>query len=245
MSNSEIAIIINTCQKFYKNTLPIIIDSAKKLQIPANNIYVVVGEADEETDIIKTHDFNIIFCKYINIDYNGIIYFTQTERGLNELLKYTHFFYTHDTSCFIENFWEKIKNYSQKCDSYIKLQYSTAKNIGLINVHWFIKHKKELFSYYINYDKSLKMDYKSANFPNKDLIYSKFKNLPRWLNEDAMFLFDDNFEPNGDFFKNDHLYQFIKPIYNNSDRLGTVYNEPGIIKFQANWGQSDTWNLEL
>ena len=154
-------------------------------------------------------------------------------------------FYTHDTSIFIENFWEKIKNYSQKCDSYIKLQYSTAKNIGLINVHWFIKHKKELFSYYINYDKSLKMDYKSANFPNKDLIYSKFKNLPRWLNEDAMFLFNDNFEPTGDFFKNDHLHQFIKPIYNNSHRLGTVYNEPGIIKFQANWGQSDTWNLEL
>jgi hypothetical protein len=224
----------------YKNC-----SSAKKLQIPANNIYVVVGESDDETDIIKTYDFNIIFCKYINIDYNGIIYFTQTECGLNELLKYTHFFYTHDTTCFIENFWEKIKNYSQKCESYIKLQDGATKNIGLINVDWFIKHKKELFSYYINYDKSLKIDYKSANFPNKDFIYSKFKNLPRWLNEDSVFLFDDNFEPMGDFFKNDHLHQFIKPIYNNSHRLGTVYNEPGIIKFQANWGQSDTWNLEL
>lgn len=245
MNKPEIAIIINSCQEFYKTTVPFIIDSAKKSHIPANNIYIVVGESDDESDIIKMDDYNIVFCKYINIDYNGVIYFTQTERGLNELQKYTHFFHTHDTSCFIENFWEKIITYSQKCESYIKLQYSCTKNIGLFNVDWFIKHKKELLSYYINYDKSLKMDYKSANFPNKNFIYSKFTNLPRWLNEDALFLFTENFEPIGDVFKNDILHQFKKQIYGNSQRLGTIYNEPGIIKFQANWGQSDTWNLEL
>jgi len=60
------------------------------------------------------------------------------------------------------------------------------------------------------------MDNKSANFPNKDLIYTKFKNLPRWLNEHSVFLFNDNFDPMCDFFKNDLLYQFKKPIYNNS-----------------------------
>ena len=245
MNNPEIAIIINSCQKFHRTTLPFIIDSAKKSHIPANNIYVVVGESDDETDIIKTDHYNIVFCKYVNEAYNGIIYFTQTERGLNELQKYTHFFYTHDTSCFIENFWKKINTYTQNCESYIKLQNLYTKNIGLINVDWFIKNKKELFSYYINYDKSLIMDYKSANFPNKDFIYSKFKNLPRWLNEDAMFLYTDDFEPMGDYFKNNNLETFKKQIYSNTERLGTIYNEPGVIKFQANWGQSDNWNLEL
>ena len=59
-----------------------------------------------------------------------------------------------------------------------------------------------------------------------------------------MFLFTENFDPLGDFFKND-LNTFKKNVYSNNERLGTIYNEPGIIKFQVNWGQSDTWNLEL
>lgn len=54
MNNPEIAIIINSCQKFHKTTLPFIIDSAKKSHIPANNIYVVVGESDDETERLGT-----------------------------------------------------------------------------------------------------------------------------------------------------------------------------------------------
>jgi len=244
MTTSSVAVIVNSCEKFYKTTLNLFIQSAIKANIPKHNIYFVVGECNEETDIIKEEYYNIIFCKYTNIDYNGIIYFTQTERGINELQKYTHFFYTHDTTFLMDHFWEKIINYSQNCDSYIKLQEISSKNIGLINVEWFIKNKKELFSYYINYNKSLLLEYKSANFPNKELIYSNFKNLPKWLNEDAIFSFTENFEPTGDFFKNNILL-FKQAVYNNTERLGTVYNEPGIIKFQANWGQCDDWNLQL
>lgn len=35
----SLAIIINSCLKYYKTTIPVIINSAKKAKIPGNNIY--------------------------------------------------------------------------------------------------------------------------------------------------------------------------------------------------------------
>ena len=244
MDICNVAIIVNSNYNFYETTIEPLIISSKKANIPSANIYVVVGECDHETDIIKKNDYNIIFCKYVNIDYNGIIYFTQTERGLTELNMYTHFFYIHDTACFLEHFWEKINTYSKICNSYIKLQQESSKNIGLINVNWFIENKKELFSYYINYDKNLVVKYKAGEFPNKDLIYSKFNNLPRWLNEDCLFIYTTNFGPTGNYFINNHKNTYKQKKYSDEERLATVYNEPGIIKFQKNWGQGG-WNLQL
>tara|TARA_B100000482_G_scaffold133659_1_gene97605 strand:+ start:4279 stop:4479 length:201 start_codon:yes stop_codon:yes gene_type:complete len=63
----SLAIIINSCLKYYETTIPVIINSAKKSKIPSNNIYIVVGECDEESKIIRNNDYNIIFCKYCNI----------------------------------------------------------------------------------------------------------------------------------------------------------------------------------
>ena len=104
----SVAIIINSCLKYYKTTIPVIINSAKKAKIPSNNIYIVVGECDEESKIIRNNDYNIIFCKYCNIDHNAILYFTQTQEGVNELKKYTHFFYMHDTSEFKNDFYDNM-----------------------------------------------------------------------------------------------------------------------------------------
>jgi hypothetical protein len=242
--DNSIAIIINSCYKFYKTTIIPIIESAKKAKIPSNNIYIVVGDCDEETDIISYDDYNIVFCKFVNIDYNGIIYFTQTERGLNELQKYSHFFYIHDTALFMDFFYQKINTYLNECKSYIKLCDFSTKNIGLFNVEWFISNKKNLFSYYINYDKSLVLQYKDGDLPNKNLIYNNFNNLGRWLNEDALFLFN-NYIPLGNSFKNSDIKSYMEKKYSDEYRLGSLYNEPGIIKYQKNYGQGGGWNLEL
>tara|TARA_Y100000816_G_scaffold222978_1_gene167930 strand:+ start:362 stop:1090 length:729 start_codon:yes stop_codon:yes gene_type:complete len=241
---NKVAIIINSCEKFYKKTIPRIIDSSKKAKIPSQNIYVVVGDSDKETNIVTENDYNIVFCKYVNIDYNGVIYFTQTSEGLNEIQKYTHFFYIHDTAEFMDHFWEKIINYSKSCEKYIKLEEVCSKNIGLINTTWFIENKKELFSYYINYDKSLLWDYKNGSFPNRALIYEKFNNLARELNEDNLFIFD-NTSPIGDVFENKEKSMGIQKTYDNLERQATEYPEPGIIKYQANYGQGGDWIIDL
>jgi hypothetical protein len=241
---NKIAILINSCYKYHNTTINQIIDSAKKAKIPSDNIYIVVGESDNETDIMKYNDYNIVFCKFVNIDYNAIIYFTQTKIGLNELSKYTHFFYIHDTALFLDCFWEKINKYSINCDTYIKLEEIGTKNIGLFNTQWFISNKSELFSYYINYDKSLQLKYKDGDFPNKDFIYSKFNNLANWLNEDCMFLFD-NGKPIGNVFINNDKHVYYTKKYSDQERRATVYNEPGVEKFQINYIGNGIWNLEL
>ena len=239
----SIAVIINSCAKFYQTTIPIIIESCKSANIPSNQIYVVVGECDYDSELHFTGDFHIVFCRYVNIDYNTAIYFTQTERGKAELQKYTHFFYTHDTTTFMNSFWKNISNFMY-CDSYIKLRYVQTQNIGFFNVSWFLENKTELFSYYTNYDKQLQMAYKAGDFPNKDLIYSKFSNLAQWLNEDCLFLFSENYEPLGYNFFNEEK-SFMTKIYSEEERKATVYENPGIIKYQKNWNPTKDWNINL
>jgi hypothetical protein len=117
--------------------------------------------------------------------------------------------------------------------------------MGLFNVEWFLANKCELFSYYINYDKNLRMLYKSADFPNRDEIYSKFNNLARWLNEDCMFIFTPDFTPIGDVFPNT-VREYMTCVYSNDPRLAMVYEMPGLIKYQRNfYGVPNGWKLNL
>jgi len=241
---SSIAIIINSCQKFYETTIDKIIDSAKKANIPSSHIYIIVGECEEDIEMTFTGNYNIVFCKYVNEAYNSAIYFTQTKKGREEIQKYSHFFYTQDTTMFLEHFWDRIQSYVEVCSSYIKLEELYSKNIGFFNVEWFLENKTELMSYYVNYDKSRIMDYKAGDFPNKDLIYNKFNHLARWLNEDCLYLFGPNHEPLGYSFTNPTKDIFMVKIYSEEERRATVYENPGIIKYQKNWGQGG-WNLNL
>jgi hypothetical protein len=230
-----------------KKTIEFIVKSAKNANIPSSNLYIVVGENATDTNIEKKNDYNIAFCRFVNIDYNGILYFTQTNNGLTELKKYTHFFYIHDTCVFLPCFWENMQKYALTCNQYIKIKPYTSKNIGLFNVSWFIENKKELLNYFINYEISLKLNYKAGLFTNTNEIYAKYNNLPKWLNEDALFLFTHNFTPLGDVFPNNVSITYFANIYSNQKRLATVYKEPGIIKYQKNWdlNEQTPWNLSL
>jgi len=140
--------------------------------------------------------------------------------------------------CFIEN----ISKYITNCATYVKLTEYSSKNMGLFNVEWFLSNKTDLFSYYINYDKSKKMNRKDGNFDNKDLIYSKFNNLPRWLNEDCMFLYTLEHISIGTVFNTDMLEEYKEHTYEGL-RLAVVYKNPGIIKYQKNF--QGFWDLTL
>ena len=233
-----IAVIVNSCLSYYKTTLPFVLKSATAAKIPLSSIYIVIGECDEER-IDSSNEYTLIFTRYVNVDYNGIVYFTQTSHGLDVLKQYTHFFYMHDTITFMDHFWDRIHTYAPRCSSYIKLSRTGSKSTGLFSVTWFIENKKELFSYFANTDKSLRWNYKtSENFPKEELIRSKFDSLYLWLNEDAVFNFS-NKHPIGPVFENNDPVDYSNrvKIYSDEERLVIPYKNPGIIKYQLNWDQ--------
>lgn len=241
----NIAVIINSCEKFYKTTIPSIIESVRRTNIPMKHVYVVVGECDTYSGIIREGDYNLIFCRYVNEAYNSAIFFSQTEDGIHEINKYTHFFYTQDTTEFLPHFWEKITQAARDCDTYIKIEHKYSKNIGFFNTKWFLDNKSDLMKHYVNYDRSLILQYKDGSFPNKDEIYAKFKGLAEFLNEDCMFMHTPSFDPLGRVFQNNSKPRFLVKKYSDEDRLATVYENPGIIKYQKNWGQGGGWKLTL
>ena len=228
------AVIVNSCMKYYKTTLPPLIESAKKAGIPLRNLYISVADADENS-IDQSNGYTLIFTRFV-MD-GTYSYFLQTSEGLAELTKYTHFFLTHDTSIFLEQFWKNIQEHSKKCSSYIKMEELTSKSIGFFNVDWILKNKKEVLSYFCNTDSSLLWNYKTGkNVPFEDKILSLPNIYFRHINEDQMFDYDGpNQKPLGDVFKNDIKRYIVHQYSSEIDRLANVYEDPGLIKFQANF----------
>lgn len=252
MTSPKVALIVNTCQAFYETTIPRFIESAQKANVPAEHIYVVVGEADESNYFHTTQNHHVAYCPYKNIDYNAAIYLTQTQDGRRILQTYDYFFYIHDTAELIPHFWEKINIYAQKCAEnntpYIKLAPTHTKNIGLLSTQWFLQRESQthFFQSIINTNSDLKRDYKTGNFPNKQWLYDNIQGLCPWnLGEDCLFVYDGQ-EPVGEWFHN-HVDRFITHLYGSQEpRLASIYKEPGLIKFQKNWGQPGAdWSMSL
>jgi beta-1,4-mannosyl-glycoprotein beta-1,4-N-acetylglucosaminyltransferase len=237
----SVAIIVNSCMKYHQTTLPIIVDSARKAGIPFRNLYIVVGESDENT-IDLSNGYTLIFSRLV-VD-SGMCHFTQTSHGIAELKQYTHFFYTHDTSVFLEPFWKNIQKHADNCSSYIKMQPIASKSIGFFNVDWILKNKKEVLSYFTITDKDLAFRFKIGDIPNEDEI-RKFPNIHTYLNEDVVFEYKDGRTPMGDTFQNNITTYLVKQ-YSDQIRLASVYEDPGLIKFQANFNISEYgWRLTL
>ena len=228
----NVALIVNSCRSFYEITVPILLDSAKKIGVTASNIVVVVGEMEEPPSYMTDADgVTFIYCNYINIDYNAAIYMSQTEHGRHLLQTFTHFYYTHDTCELLDEFWTNILKRAKTCNTYVKSVPLYTQNLGLIAVRWFLEHKQAFFSAIINYEPCMKMKYKKSEFPNEDDIRQRFDGLPpQYLGEDALFWFDET-SPCGDCFQNECTDSFRVQRYSDEWRNAAVYESPGIIKY--------------
>lgn len=259
----KIALIINSCEAFHQRTLPQFFAHAKQTGIPFDQIYVVVGESNHENsnqiikvpieekavEIWEQGGYNIIYSPTVNIDYNAAIFFATVETGRAELAqKYTHFFYIHDTADLLGHFWHKIGQHAVTCTKYIKLTKTHTKNIGLFNVAWFLANKTDFLRNIVNFNPDLKMAYKCGEYPNKEWLYHTFPCLCPWnLGEDCLFDYDEvTGEPTGDYFHNE-VKVFFAEFYGSKDtRRVSIYDEPGVVKYQKNWGQPGaTWDTNL
>jgi hypothetical protein len=246
MSTPRVAVVVNSCQSYYQVAVPTLLQSARVAGIPLTDIYVVVGDA--ETDIPDTvvpgpeGGYHLIFTRYINIDFNGVMYMTQTEAGRQTLAHYTHFFYVHDTVEFLPHFWERMGVYVAEGEQYIYLLPQAGKNIGLFEVAWFMEHKAGLLAMLANTDPAKKVDYKHGRFENEAAIRAAYPMLPHTLNEDVLVWMNPEA---GCVFPNQEYARFQVAKYGGAMRLATVYQEPGLVKYQANWGQSPVFRLDL
>jgi hypothetical protein len=266
---TKVALIVNTCDAYYRKTIPWFIQHAIQSKIQPEDILVVVGESETNNPLLfQIHcpsaspdvpqttgpetapetQYNRVFCPYVNIDFNAAIFLSQTQQGRKWISEYTHFFYLHDTTQCLPQLGDRLAHWAPSCSSYIKLQATHTKNIGLFNTMWFLDTKSEFLSAIINTDHSKKMDYKCGEFPNKRWIYENISGMCPWnLNEDTLFLYCPNTEqPIGEYFHN-HVDYYYTHLFDSPDvRLASIYNEPGIVKFQRNWGQpGEGWKMTL
>jgi hypothetical protein len=93
-----------------------------------------------------------------------------------------------------------------------------------------------------NTDPAKKVDYKHGRFDCEAAIRAAYPMLPHTLNEDVLVWMNPEA---GCVFPNLEYARFQVAKYGGAMRLATVYQEPGLIKYQANWGQSPVFRLDL
>jgi hypothetical protein len=65
------------------------------------------------------------------------------------------------------------------------------------------------------------------------------------LNEDLIFNYGPERQPIGDVFENT-INRYLVKQYSDQERLASVYEDPGLIKFQANYSLANGgWKLTL
>lgn len=122
--------IISSYISSYKNTLPKLIDSLNRNNIPENNIISVVGGCE-----YKNRENNIIFTNHNSFDHTGIIEII--ESNLNS----KYWFALHDTCEVGPNFYQYLTKY-KITKPYIALTEMAWMNMGIFSDQY-IKNNKD------------------------------------------------------------------------------------------------------
>jgi hypothetical protein len=96
-----VAILISSCEKYYQQTVPILLES---MDVPREHIHIVVGECTDESDDTFM-DCQIHFRRWANFDNNALIWAAEA----SELYRYTWVFNLHDTCECEPGFWNNIQ----------------------------------------------------------------------------------------------------------------------------------------
>lgn len=219
---SFLSIVINTCKDYYKVTVPPLLESLEKANVPKECIFIVVGDCDNEEDKI-INDIPYYFRRYCNIDNNAMLWITQEEPAvMSEWI-----IYLHDTSLVAPEFWEKSHNIIKNIDNEttcIKLYKQFSMGMGFYKKNWlYTELIKNYMKGFINYDKSQKSKIK------ENLV----------VLEDTLFKFTERGPEYGICIYLDNEYKVVernRKMYGTDiPRIVEYYENPGIYKIKANW----------
>lgn len=126
--------IISSYISSYKNTLPKIIDSLKRNNIPNDNIISIVGGCDN-----KSREENIIFTNHNSFDHTGIIEIIESK------LESKYWFALHDTCEAGPNFYQNITKH-KITKPYIALTEMAWMNMGLFSNQYIQNNKDYILS---------------------------------------------------------------------------------------------------
>lgn len=219
-------ILVNSCLKFYKTTLPPLLESLRNDGVPRDLVHVVIGEADERrSEVID--DVHHHYVPYASMDNNALIW-AALDDGVAQPGDW--WFYLHDTCTVERGFWGKVT--AKVSDASFSTTFRAARVlptnsmcIGLYVVEA-LRHA------------TTRAELKRVT--NLDRSPERILALKRNLAEVEDFVFNI-------IAKHAKVHVFANqyratetsqhPYGTNTKRIREDYPDPGIVKWKANWGK--------
>lgn len=222
-----VKVVVNTCEGYFRVSVPRLLDSLWRAGVPRNEVIVVVGESEDPRDEI-IDDVKYVFRGTYNIDNNGLVWLAEEhEFEIDEWIVYLH-----DTTEVDDDFWVKVLDLARglRCNC-ARLVPWNSMGMGLYRASWLASAGVRDFMTGIkNLD------------PGKKLA---IKNDLAAL-EDTLFKFAGS---ECETLKNPYVVdpdpRQSKPYGTDTPRIVEHYPIPGIRKFKANWGQSRVLKCDL
>jgi hypothetical protein len=206
---------------YYKTTLPRLLNSLSTSGWDTQkHTYIVVGEADKASeDTVDGHDTPIYFCKYINVDNNGLIW-ASSPCGVNALKPYDWIFYLHDTCVVKPEFTKRLLAKIPSPDEYIGMKVCTSWSMSIGLYHVPSLHTQSMRTY-LQHSINLTLDPVSMKSRVEDVVFDELRKYGNI----------------GQLNKRYSDCKYVGSVYGEAHRRTEVFDWPGIHKYKANWGQ--------
>jgi hypothetical protein len=211
-----IKIAIATNINFYKETLPIIIESLINSGIEKENINVFnAGFENEKFEVID--GINHYYLNHNSYEYSPLIEIVEKE------IKSEYWFLIHDTCKVGPLFKELLYNIPDSKPEKIALKSKPAMSIGSYRYDYLLTQKDKLLSIKnTNYSEESLMHWKRWGVPNEDFIL--------WMSLPNPFIYNNKDE--WKIVTNENWYK------TNTIRRTEYYPSLDIYKNKSNWGQT-------
>ena len=201
-------IIVNSCYKYHKHTLPIIIEALKETGLP--DILCIIGDSPSPCQVIES-TVHKVFVPYNSFDLTAFIYVCETNFKKD-------FFYLHDTCKPGPNFGpivkDRLKDFTQDC-AYLT-NSGPSMNIGYYNIN-FVKSHSDLIN-------TLKV----FTTTPEELLHAKGLAL---TNEDFLIKKTNNKTTIARGRNTEHHNN----IYSDNYRIREYFPDVDLYKYKANW----------
>jgi hypothetical protein len=228
----RIALLVSSCMKFHKTTLPVMLNSMARHGVHFEDVFVIIGDAPEYasgTMTVAGERVKVFYVPFTSFDHNAMMWMLAYKP--RELKPYAWVFQLHDTIEVLPHFKQSLRDVLKGIVednpnvAAARLSTGPAMSMGYYKTSALHKHAHHLLRL-LNHDTSPenRTRHKDTAIENEDGAFRILVDQ----GEDVSCLSGDDAD--------EVVYDIPSPYDTDTRRRRELWLKPGFYKYKGNWG---------
>jgi hypothetical protein len=238
----RIALLVSSCLEFHESTLPVLLASIAKTEVPQEDVFVVIGDAPAFSDgyfaIDSSYAVRAFYVPFTSFDHNALMWMLYTRSPVMQ--PYSWVFQVHDTTAFVIDFHKSLTNVLEEHLSIepnlaaLRLSSGFSMSMGYFKKAALHRHVSAILEQTLNWDTDPKtrVHHKGSHIEDGvfKLLESKGEHVRSITGPEAS---ETEYNVPSPYVKSGSAF-----------RRRQLWKRPGLYKYQANYGQAP-WHVNL